>query len=137
MWWYADDISNWAAVRLLDSAARGDDMPGWADEAGWLLIGLAAAVSLWLGIRWLRQRREERSRPVPGSLLDARPWLAEEGEVDPRYRYRGRRRKPRNHVVPAHPPRADVVATQVIPRVSDDIDSTAVLTRPRGRWGSR
>jgi len=148
MWLYVGDAANWMVARLLDSAARGDDLPGWAPEAGWLLIGAALFTVLWLGVRWLRQRREERDQPPPGNLLDSQEWLADRTEeipAPPRPRYRGRRRapreprngRPRQHVVPAHPLRPDVAATQVIARVTDDVEATAILVRPRGRGGAR
>lgn len=149
MYWFAPDAANWLVARLIDSATAGRaQLPARALEFGILIIVAAFAALAWLGWQWLRHRREERDQPPPGNLLDVQDWLADRTEeipAPPGPRYRGRRRapreprkpRPRQHVVPAHPLRADVVAAQVIGGVSADPDATAVLVRTRGRWGAQ
>lgn len=133
-WVYLPDLADWATGQLLDSAARGERMPGWAPEFGIVTAILGALVLLGLAVRAVFLGLRDRHQPEPPSLLERDSWLVEEGAEVPKRRYRGKRRAPR---VPAHPVRPETSATQVIARVSDDPDSTAVLTLPRGRWGSR
>ncbi|HEU5107558.1 MAG TPA: hypothetical protein VFT95_03195 [Micromonosporaceae bacterium] len=125
------DLADWTVARLIDARLKGDDMPGWAPLLGIVFIVAAAVTLTWLAVRALERRVEERNLPTLGSLLDARPWLAEEG-VEVPARYRGRRRA---RVVPAHPLRAVEPVTQVIPRVSDEPDAT--ITIPKTYGGTR
>lgn len=138
MYWFAPDAANWTVARLIDGALAGQQMPVWAPLIGLVLAVAGAVVLAVMAVRAVGRRRAERDQPEPESLVKAQPWLAEEGAEVPQHRYRGRRRRARRrHPVPAHPPRPEVAAPQVIPRVSDDIDSTAVLVRPRGRGNAR
>lgn len=122
-------VLEWLLVRGLDvEIARGEMPPAWMVVAGLLLFGLGAGIlAAWI-VRAVYRRRAERNRPEPPSLLVDDGWLAEEGPEAPD-RYRGKRRAPRSHVVPAHP---EVAATQVIPRIADDVDATAVIPTQRG-----
>lgn len=139
----------WVLNRGLDiQLAAGEMPPGWMMLVGLALFGVGAAIITAWSVRAFYRRRAERSQPPPGNLLDVQDWLADRTEeipAPPGPRYRGRRRapreprnqRPRQHVVPAHPLRADVVAAQVVGGVSADPDATAVLVRPRGRWSAR
>lgn len=138
MWLYVGDAGNWAVARLLDSAARGDRMPGWAPEFGIVTAFVGALILLGLTVRAVWLRIAERGKPAPAE--SERPWWALKGQgpdPEPARGYRGQRRAPRRHPAPAHPPRPETAATQVIPRVCDDPEATAVLVRPRNRWAAR
>jgi hypothetical protein len=148
MWVYAGSIGDWLAARVIDSAMAGGQLPGWAPLLGIAFIVAAAVTFTWMVAGWWLRRRLEREQPPPGNLLDEAEWLADRTEeipAPPERRYRGRRRapreprkrRPRPHLVPAHPIRADVAATQLIGRIVDDVEATAVLARPRDRWGAR
>jgi hypothetical protein len=134
MWVLVGDVGNWAVARLLDSAARGDRMPGWADEFGWLLIFLAGLVTVAAVVRWVWQWWGERGQPEPPEA--EKPWWAtkaQSGEPEPQ-----RMRQPspiaqRGGVYHGQPVE-DVDAT-----VGIDLGATAVIerVRPVGYRGGR
>jgi hypothetical protein len=143
VWW----LPNWLAARVLDGFAGAEDIPDVLGAWGIVSMVVAAVVFTRLVAGWWLRRRAERGQSPPGNLLDEQDWLADRTEeipAPPERRYRGRRRagrerrgrRPRQHVVPAHPIRAEVAATQVIAWVADDPEATAVLVRPPGRWGA-
>jgi hypothetical protein len=137
-------LLEWLVNRALDvEIARGELPPAWVSGIGIAWILFAAGVLVWLWRRARAQKREERNRPAPESLLVSQGWLAEEGQEVPERRYRGRRRarreprgrRPRQHLVPAHPVRAEVDATQVIALSGDDRDATLVIPMRGERRG--
>lgn len=92
MFYFAPDLANWTVVRLLDSAARGDDMPGWADEVGWLFIFLAGLVALVATVESVSRRLYERRQPKQEAAEGEKPWWATkaqtvEVEAPPRMRH--------------------------------------------------
>lgn len=126
-------VLEWALNRGLDlQIAAGEVPPGWLVLLGLTLFGSAVAVLTWLVVGWWERRSQGRNQPEPESLLVEDGWLAEDGPEVPGYRYRGQRRAPRNHVVPAHPLRAVEPVTQVIPRVSDEPDATIAIPKTYG-----
>jgi hypothetical protein len=129
---------DWLAAMVLDAHIAVEEMPpAWTVFLGLALFGGAVAVLTWLAVGAWERRRVERAGPAAANLLETQDWLADRTEdiPVPQPGYRGRRRAPRSHPVPAHPVHVEVAATQVIPRTGDSPDATAVIPMSGGRSG--